>query len=123
MPERSEVEEFFRDSRGAAVATTMVYSRMLAKLLKDENIGKLIVPIIPDEARTFGMDSLFRQAGIYASRGQLVVAWALVLFTTHPNATKIPWVSRRQQISSTDRRNSKPRSRIHPDAEKVSLQP
>jgi pyruvate dehydrogenase E1 component len=71
VPEREDFAEFFRDSRGADVATTMVYSRMLAKLLRHETIGKLIVPIIPDEARTFGMDSLFRQAGIYASRGQL----------------------------------------------------
>jgi len=71
LPGREAYSEFFRDSRGAEVATTMVYSRMLAKLLKDENIGRLIVPIIPDEARTFGMDSLFRQAGIYASGGQL----------------------------------------------------
>ena len=44
---------------------------MLAKLLRDEQIGKLIVPIVPDEARTFGMESLFRQFGIYAHVGQL----------------------------------------------------
>ncbi|MEN8148285.1 MAG: pyruvate dehydrogenase (acetyl-transferring), homodimeric type [Planctomycetota bacterium] len=71
VPGREAFAEFFGDSRGADVATTMVYSRMLSLLLKDESIGKLIVPIIPDEARTFGMDALFRQAGIYASQGQL----------------------------------------------------
>jgi len=49
----------------------MVFVRMLAKLLKDKEIGKLIVPIVPDEARTFGMESLFRQVGIYAHSGQL----------------------------------------------------
>ncbi|PYV72768.1 MAG: pyruvate dehydrogenase (acetyl-transferring), homodimeric type, partial [Acidobacteria bacterium] len=49
----------------------MVFVRMLAKLLRDPEIGKLIVPIIPDEARTFGMEALFRQVGIYSSVGQL----------------------------------------------------
>ena len=49
----------------------MVFVRMLAKLLKDKEIGELIVPIVPDEARTFGMESLFRQVGIYSHVGQL----------------------------------------------------
>jgi pyruvate dehydrogenase E1 component len=49
----------------------MVFVRMLGKLLRDPEIGKLIVPIIPDEARTFGMEALFRQVGIYSSVGQL----------------------------------------------------
>ena len=49
----------------------MVFVRILAKLLKDKEIGKLIVPIVPDEARTFGMESLFRQVGIYSHVGQL----------------------------------------------------
>ena len=49
----------------------MVYVRILTKLLKDKEIGKLIVPIVPDEARTFGMEALFRQVGIYSTRGQL----------------------------------------------------
>jgi pyruvate dehydrogenase E1 component len=49
----------------------MVFVRMLSKLLRDPEIGKLIVPIIPDEARTFGMEALFRQVGIYSSVGQL----------------------------------------------------
>ncbi|PIW61356.1 MAG: hypothetical protein COW13_03375 [Candidatus Omnitrophica bacterium CG12_big_fil_rev_8_21_14_0_65_50_5] len=49
----------------------MAYVRILTKLLKDESIGKLIVPIIPDEARTFGMEALFRQCGIYSHVGQL----------------------------------------------------
>jgi pyruvate dehydrogenase E1 component len=52
-------------------STTMVFSRLLSKLLRDKKIGKRIVPIIPDEARTFGMDALFSQVGIYSSRGQL----------------------------------------------------
>jgi pyruvate dehydrogenase E1 component len=48
----------------------MVFVRMLSKLLRDEHIGKLVVPIVPDEARTFGMEALFRQVGIYAHEGQ-----------------------------------------------------
>lgn len=51
-------------------STTMVFVRLLTKLLRDKNIGKNIVPIVPDEARTFGMDGLFRQFGIYSSVGQ-----------------------------------------------------
>ena len=49
----------------------MVFVRMLSKLLRDKEIGKLIVPIVPDEARTFGMEALFRQVGIYSHVGQL----------------------------------------------------
>ena len=63
--------EFLKGSDGREVATTMVFGRILAKLLRDKDIGKLIVPIIPDEARTFGMESLFRQVGIYSRVGQL----------------------------------------------------
>jgi pyruvate dehydrogenase E1 component len=64
-------KEFFEGSGGREVSTTMAFVRLLTLLLKDPELGKLIVPIIPDEARTFGMDSLFRQVGIYASQGQL----------------------------------------------------
>jgi pyruvate dehydrogenase E1 component len=53
------------------VSTTMVFVQMLTQLLKDKEIGKRIVPIVPDEARTFGMESLFRQFGIYSHVGQL----------------------------------------------------
>ncbi len=51
-------------------STTMVVVRMLAKLLRDKTIGRYVVPIVPDEARTFGMDGLFPQAGIYSPAGQ-----------------------------------------------------
>src|SRR5437588_11919406 len=67
----SQFEEFYKGTEGREVSTTMVFVRMLAKLLRDPEIGKLIVPIIPDEARTFGMEALFRQVGIYSSVGQL----------------------------------------------------
>ena len=49
----------------------MVFVRILAKLLKDKELGKFVVPIVPDEARTFGMEALFRQVGIYSHAGQL----------------------------------------------------
>ncbi len=64
-------EEFYKGTDGREASTTMVFVRLLSKLLRDPDIGKLIVPIIPDEARTFGMEALFRQVGIYSSVGQL----------------------------------------------------
>src|SRR6188474_1951873 len=63
-------EEFFEGSDRKA-STTMVFVKMLSKMLRDKEIGKLVVPIVPDEARTFGMESLFRQVGIYSHVGQL----------------------------------------------------
>jgi pyruvate dehydrogenase E1 component len=65
------VEEFAKGTEGHEVSTTMVFVRILARLLRDPKIGKLIVPIVPDEARTFGMEALFRQIGIYSHVGQL----------------------------------------------------
>jgi len=62
--------EFFDGSEGREVSTTMAFVGMLRKMLKDKEIGKLVVPIVPDEARTFGMESLFRTVGIYSSVGQ-----------------------------------------------------
>ncbi|MEM7407017.1 MAG: pyruvate dehydrogenase (acetyl-transferring), homodimeric type [Pseudomonadota bacterium] len=53
------------------ISTTMAFVRMLTALVRDKNIGSNIVPIVPDEARTFGMEGLFRQLGIYSSKGQL----------------------------------------------------
>src|SRR4026209_120791 len=63
--------EFEKGPEGRKASTTMVFVRMLAKMLKDKEIGELIVPIVPDEARTFGMEALFRQVGIYSHVGQL----------------------------------------------------
>jgi pyruvate dehydrogenase E1 component len=71
VPADSEYTEFYKGSGGHSMSTTMAAVRLLTKLLRHEGIGKRIVPIIPDEARTFGMDSLFRQIGIYSSKGQL----------------------------------------------------
>jgi pyruvate dehydrogenase E1 component len=64
-------EEFYKGTAGREVSTTMVFVRLLSKLLKDSRVGDFIVPIVPDEARTFGMESLFRQCGIYSHVGQL----------------------------------------------------
>ena len=58
-------------SKGRAVSTTMGYVSTLRQLLKHPRIGKFITPIVPDEGRTFGMESIIRQVGIYASQGQL----------------------------------------------------
>jgi pyruvate dehydrogenase E1 component len=63
--------EFHKGTEGRKVSTTMAFVRMLAKMLRDKEIGELVVPIVPDEARTFGMESLFRQVGIYSHSGQL----------------------------------------------------
>lgn len=63
-------QEFEGGTGGRKASTTMVFVRLLAKLLRDKELGRLIVPIVPDEARTFGMESLFRQVGIYAHAGQ-----------------------------------------------------
>ncbi|MCB1068755.1 MAG: pyruvate dehydrogenase (acetyl-transferring), homodimeric type [Kiritimatiellae bacterium] len=70
-PEEQFFEEFHKGTEGREASTTMAFVRMLTKLLKDKKLGKLIVPIVPDEARTFGMEALFRQAGIYSHVGQL----------------------------------------------------
>ena len=61
----------FREGSKREVSTTMAFVRMLTLLMKDAKIGSRIVPIVPDEARTFGMESLFRQFGIYSHVGQL----------------------------------------------------
>ncbi len=70
-PTLEEFKEFLTDSAGREVSTTMAFVRMFGKLLRHPSIGKLIVPIVPDEARTFGMEALFRQSGIYSHVGQL----------------------------------------------------
>ncbi|MBI4509177.1 MAG: pyruvate dehydrogenase (acetyl-transferring), homodimeric type, partial [Deltaproteobacteria bacterium] len=69
-PKLNTLVELLEGSRGRNVATTMAFTRILAKLIRDPTLGKLVVPIIPDEARTFGMDVLFREVGIYNPAGQ-----------------------------------------------------
>jgi pyruvate dehydrogenase E1 component len=70
VPERDWFAEFHA-AVDRDVSTTMVFVQMLRKLLKHGELGEQVVPIVPDEARTFGMEALFRQAGIYSSQGQL----------------------------------------------------
>ena len=71
VPPRDFFAEFFKGSGSLEVSTTMAFVRMLSLLLRHKDIGRRIVPIIPDEARTFGLDALFREVGIYSSKGQL----------------------------------------------------
>jgi len=70
LPEASAFAEFPKGSGTTAASTTMAFTRLLRNLLRDKKIGKHIVPIIPDEARTFGMDPLFKEVGIYSPLGQ-----------------------------------------------------
>lgn len=81
-PAEKSFASLYKSSGDRELSTTMSFVRLLSSLVKDKNIGKNIVPIIPDEARTFGMEGLFRQLGIYAPSGQLyepqdseTVAW------------------------------------------------
>jgi pyruvate dehydrogenase E1 component len=67
---RDEITSEFPKGSEIAVSTTMVFTRLLRNLLRDPELGRLIVPIIPDEARTFGMDPLFKEVGIYSALGQ-----------------------------------------------------
>ncbi len=71
LPEMDFYKEFLQGNPQQEASTTMAFVRMLGKLMQNKKVGKHVVPIIPDEARTFGMDALFRQFGIYSSKGQL----------------------------------------------------
>ncbi|NQY34324.1 MAG: pyruvate dehydrogenase (acetyl-transferring), homodimeric type [Alteromonadaceae bacterium] len=70
IPPLKSFDAILKGSGDRQVSSTMTFVRVLNVLLKDKKIGKRIVPIIPDEARTFGMEGLFRQIGIYANEGQ-----------------------------------------------------
>ncbi|MCB1688676.1 MAG: pyruvate dehydrogenase (acetyl-transferring), homodimeric type [Halioglobus sp.] len=69
-PPLEAFEQFMRGTGERSISTTMAMVRMLALLMKDKAIGDFVVPIVPDEARTFGMDALFKVAGIYSPDGQ-----------------------------------------------------
>jgi pyruvate dehydrogenase E1 component len=71
LPPLTTYQALLDGSGEREISTTMAFVRILTALLKDKNIGKFIVPIVPDEARTFGMEGLFRQIGIYSAVGQL----------------------------------------------------
>jgi pyruvate dehydrogenase E1 component len=71
VPQLSAFEKTLKGSGGREASTTMAFGALLSTLLKDKHIGKRVVPIIPDEARTFGIEGLFAQCGIYSSKGQV----------------------------------------------------
>ena len=71
VPALSAFDSLLQSTGDRDISTTMVFVRILQVLLKDKEISKYVVPIVPDEARTFGMEGLFRQVGIYSSKGQL----------------------------------------------------
>lgn len=70
-PRAEEFADFFKGSGRSEISTTMAFVRLLSSLLRNKEIGRRIVPIVPDEGRTFGMDALFREIGIYSPKGQL----------------------------------------------------
>jgi pyruvate dehydrogenase E1 component len=71
VPSLEDFKQQLESTGEREISTTMALVRILSKLVKDKNIGRYIVPIVPDEARTFGMEGMFRQVGIYSSVGQL----------------------------------------------------
>lgn len=71
VPQLSAFENMLGATGEREISTTMAFVRILSTLVRDKEIGKYVVPIVPDEARTFGMEGMFRQLGIYASQGQL----------------------------------------------------
>ncbi|QQD16883.1 pyruvate dehydrogenase (acetyl-transferring), homodimeric type [Spongiibacter nanhainus] len=70
VPELSKFDAQLKDTGKREISSTMAFVRFLSTLVKDKSIGKQVVPIVPDEARTFGMEGMFRQLGIYSSQGQ-----------------------------------------------------
>ena len=71
VPDLGAFEAITRGSGKRKISTTMAFVRILSAIIKDKNVGERVVPIVPDEARTFGMEGMFRQLGIYSSVGQL----------------------------------------------------
>ncbi|NJO56495.1 MAG: pyruvate dehydrogenase (acetyl-transferring), homodimeric type [Rhodospirillales bacterium] len=71
VPPISTFDSQLKGSEGREISTTMAFVQMLTKLMRDKSLGKRVVPIVPDESRTFGMEGMFRQFGIYSQVGQL----------------------------------------------------
>ena len=71
IPPLTTFDRLLKASGEREISTTMAFVQMLGTLLRDKNIGKFVVPIVPDESRTFGMEGMFRQLGIYSAVGQL----------------------------------------------------
>ncbi|MEO8202778.1 MAG: pyruvate dehydrogenase (acetyl-transferring), homodimeric type, partial [Betaproteobacteria bacterium] len=70
VPKLEAFEAQLKSSEGREISTTMAFVRILTTLVRDKNLGKHVVPIVPDEARTFGMEGMFRQLGIFSQEGQ-----------------------------------------------------
>ena len=73
IPDLSAFDALLKGSGEREISTTMAFVRILTALTRDKNVGRFVVPIVADEARTFGMEGLFRQLGIYSDKGQLYV--------------------------------------------------
>ena len=86
-PKLDWFSRFLSGSGGQEASTTGVFARLLANLLNDKAVGKRVVPIIPDEARTFGLDALFNRYGIYSSKGQLYEPVDAKLLLSYREAT------------------------------------
>ena len=71
VPALSAFDAQLKGTEGREISTTMAFVRILNTIVRDKKIGKFVVPIVPDESRTFGMEGMFRQLGIYSSVGQL----------------------------------------------------
>lgn len=71
VPDLNVFDSILKGSGDREISTTMAFVRLLSRLVQDKNVGNRVVPIVPDEARTFGMEGMFRQLGIYSSVGQL----------------------------------------------------
>ena len=102
IPPLQTLTEFLKGSGEREVSTTMVMVRLLTTLLRTPEISRYVVPIVPDEARTFGMDGLFKVAGIYAHEGKSIAQWtptlccligrlATVRFCRRVSARLEPW--------------------------------
>src|SRR5699024_10465809 len=82
VPGLEAFDRLLKGSGEREISTTMVYVRILQTLIRDKKIGERVVPIVPDEARTFGMEGLFRSIGLYSARGQLY---------TPPDSDQLAW--------------------------------
>ena len=102
LPADSVYDELRSGSGKQAVATTMAFVRLLKDLMKDKEIGDRFVPIIPDEARTFGMDSLFPTAKIYSPHGQTYEAVDRNLLLSYKESERGPDPARGHQRGRRD---------------------
>jgi len=88
LPDPKTYAEMWGGSNGQEVSTTMGFTRLLRNLTRDDEVGERVVPIIPDEARTFGMDGLFKEIEIYASQGQKYESVDHDLLLSYSESTK-----------------------------------